>query len=119
MVCAEPLSSPSESGHDLVEHEKDPVLVAEGAETLQVPVGRHEHPRRPGDRLHEDRRDVVRTLVPDHFFDVRESFLHVAAEDRPIRIGVKEVHDAGDPGFCRPATAVTAERHRSLRLPME
>src|SRR2546421_5723521 len=119
VVRAEPLPSPAEAGHDLVEHEEDPVFVAELAQALQVAVGRNEDAGRAGYRLDEDRRDVLGALVPDHLFDMRKRLLHIAAEDRAVRVRVEEVHHAGDPGLGGPAAVVAAQRHRPLRLPVE
>src|SRR5207247_10580624 len=48
-------SGPAEPGHDLIEHQEDPVLVAELAQPLQVAVGWHENAGRAGYRLDEDR----------------------------------------------------------------
>ena len=119
VVGSEPLPGPAESGHDLVEHEEDPVLVAERAQAPQVTIGRDEDAGRSGDRLDDDRGDVLRALVPDHLFDMSERLLHVVAEDRAVRIRIEEVHDAGDAGFGGPAAVVAAERHRALRLAVE
>src|SRR5438094_1578245 len=119
VVRAEPLSGPAEPGHDLIEHQEDPVLVAELAQPLQVAVGWHENAGRAGYRLDEDRSDVLGTLVPDHLLDMGQRLLHIAAEDRAVRVRVEEVHHAGDPGLGGPAAVVAAQRHRTLRLAVE
>src|SRR5207247_10973606 len=66
-----------------------------------------------------DRSDVLGALVPDHLFDMRERLLHIAAEDRAVRVRVEEVHHAGDPGLGGPAAVVATQRHRTLRLAVE
>src|SRR5207245_9620799 len=74
---------------------------------------------RAGYRLDGDRSDVLGTLVPDHLFDMGQRLLHIAAEDRAIRIRVEEVHHPGDPGLGGPAAVVATQRHRTLRLAVE
>ena len=44
VVGAEPLPRASEAGHDLVEHEEDPVAIAERAQAPEVAVGWDEDP---------------------------------------------------------------------------
>ena len=119
MIGAEPLPGTAKAGHDLVEHEQDPVPIAQRAQPPQIAVGRDEHAGCPRDRLDEDGGDVLRPLVPDHLFDVSEGFLHVAAEHGAVRIRVEEMHDSGDAGLSWPAAVIAAERHRTLRLSVE
>jgi len=119
VLDAEPLPGAAEAGHDLVDDEEDAVPVAERAEPLEVAGRRDDEPGRPDDRLEEDRGDVLRPLVPDDLLDVRERLLDVVAEERPVRVGVEEVDDAGDAGLGGPAAVVAAERHRALGLPVE
>src|SRR5207237_2245310 len=119
LTRAEPPTGTAEAGHDLVEYEQDPVLVAERAQATEVAVRRHEDARGSRDGLDHDRRDVLGTLVPDHLLDVRERFLHIGAEHRAVGVGIQEVDDSGDARLRRPAAVVSAERHRALRLSVE
>ena len=71
----EPRAGPPEAGHDLVEDEEDPVLVAERPQTADEPIRRDDEARAADDRLEKDRGDVLRALVPEHLFDVGQEIV--------------------------------------------
>ena len=119
MVDREPLSRPAEAGHDFIGDQQDPVLVAELAQTLEESGRRDDETRVADDRLEQDRRDVLRALVPEHLLDVRERGLRGRAVWGAVRIGVEEADDTGDAGLVGPAAVIAPEGHRPLRLPVE
>ena len=119
VIGAEPAARATKAGHDLVEHEEDPVTIAERAQAPEVAVWWDEHPRRARDRLDQNCGDVLRPLVPDDLFHVRESFLDVRAEHGAIRIGVQEMDDTGDAGLRGPPPVIPTKRHGALGLAVE
>ena len=119
MLRREPGAGPPEAGHDFVENEEDPVLVAERPQTADEPIRRDDETGAADDRLEEDRRDVLGALVPQHLLDVCERLLGIVAEHRAVGVGVEEADHAGDAGLVRPAPVVAAERGGALRLAVE
>ena len=115
VVDREPVARPPEAGHDLVGDHEDVVLVAQGADALDVAVGRDQDPVRAHDRLEEDGRDRVRPLVHDHVLEALQ-----ALGDRPRlllapAVGVRIAHHTHDAGLVRPAPRIAGEGHRAQR----
>ena len=88
-----------EARDDFVEHQQDAVCVADLAQPLQVSLRRHEHARRPGDRLDETGGDRVAAIgIAEALQVVGEVFavLRLAAGEPVLRPpGVPHVHDIG------------------------
>ena len=60
VIDGEPGASAAQAAHDLVADEQDAVFVADGAQALQVAVGRHDEAVGAGDGLDKDGGDGVR-----------------------------------------------------------
>ena len=98
VIRAEHLAGAADAGLHFVEHEQDPVLVAELPQALQEPVRRHEVAALALQRLDHDRRDFLRRHVAlEQHADVIEHGLALVAarEQRAVRIRVGHVRHAG------------------------
>ena len=60
----------AETGDDLIEDQEDTVLVADGAQALQITLWRHQHAGRPGDRFDDAGGDGFRAMQGDQTFQV-------------------------------------------------
>ncbi len=97
MVEREPPAGAAEPGHDLVQDQHDPVLVAQSADTREVARRWDQHAGRAHDGLHQDRRDRARALEPDDVGEVLERPLRLllgarGPEVRAVGVGTEEVH---------------------------
>ena len=97
MLRREHLAGAADAGLHLVEHEQDPVLVADLPQPLEEPVRRDEIAALALQRLDHDRRDFLRRHVAlEQHADVIEdrAALVGAREQRAIGVGIGDVRDA-------------------------
>ncbi len=118
-VRREPLTGPPEPGHDLVQDEDDPVLVAYLTHPGQIARRRHHDPRRARDRLQDDRGDRRRPLEGDRRLQVLQRpgallLLGLGVEAGAVEVGRPEVHDPGGGAVGGPAARVAGEVHGLL-----
>ena len=79
-LSAEPGAEAPESADDLVGEEKNPVALRDLAEALPIAGGGDDRTARVLHRLHDDHRNRLRLLEPDHGLDL--------VEERPRKCGL-------------------------------
>ena len=87
LLSGEPGAEPAEPGHDLVEDQEHPRLVAERAQPPQVVGGELVHPGGQHHRLDDDRGDGARPLLGDHVPQLREAAEGARTGAGPTRAG--------------------------------
>src|SRR3990172_9560908 len=128
MIHGEPLTGPAEPAHDLVTNQQDLVAIANGPDTRQIAVGRHDDPVCPGYRLDDDGGDRLGPLIRDDLLEVIQvvlgefrlgRFLAACVEGRAISVGIEEVNHPGhDRRFPCPAARITGGGYRTITRPM-
>ena len=136
MLKREQFAGASPAAHDFVADQQDAVLLQECLESLEITLRRRQDAVSASDGLNEHRRNVLRSLVLDHFFQVLQvvgdDFLVGASEAEFIGLRVHDAHHTGHAGLRRPApwvaseadgpvgrSVVTAIAHQDLVAPRE
>ena len=136
MLKREQFAGASPTAHDFIADQQDAVLLQERLESLEITLRRRQDAVGAGHGLNEHRRNVLRALVLDHFFQVLQvvgdDFLVGASEAEFIGLRVHDAHHTGHARLRRPAprvageadgavgcTVVTAIAHHDLVAPRE
>src|SRR4029078_12173990 len=103
MIDRDPFARASGSALQFVGDEKDAVLVADLAKTLNVSIRRNDQTVRYRDRFDDHRGDRVTTFKRDDLFGLFEALLRelriavaFAIEMAAIFVRIEETHRAGD-----------------------
>jgi hypothetical protein len=122
VLAREPAAGSPEARHDLVEHEQDPVAVADLANRLEVSLRRGNDAVRPRDRLEDDGRDRLRPFVLQDLLQMRCAGANRARVGMTcgaaVRVRVEHSHHTAHTGLVRPATRIARQRDRAVRCPM-